>query len=80
MPEKVESNGKRFPASYCNFYIGNKAVLMPTFRQKGDSKSLGILKELFPDREVVGLDAVPLVYGQGAIHCITQQQPLASYK
>ena len=77
MPEKIEMNGKRFPASYANFYMGNQAVLVPTFRQKSDSKALGILAELFPDRKVVGIDAIPLVYGQGALHCITQQQPLA---
>lgn len=75
MPEKIERRGKRFPASYANFYVGNKAVLVPTFGQKSDSATLGILRELFPDRKVAGIDAIPLVYGQGALHCITQQQP-----
>jgi agmatine deiminase len=78
MPDKIEMNGKRYPASYANFYIGNKTVLVPIFRQKTDSKALGILKELFPDRNVVGIDAIPLVYGQGALHCITQQEPAKS--
>ena len=78
MPEKIERNGKRYPASYANFYIGNKAVLVPIFGQKTDAKALGILRELFPDRKVVGMEGIPLVYGQGAFHCITQQQPAAS--
>ena len=78
MPEKIEMNGKRFPASYANFYMGNQSVLVPTFRQKSDSKALGILTELFPDRKVIGIDAIPLVYGQGALHCITQQHPSVS--
>ena len=78
MPEKIEMNGKRYPASYANFYIGNKTVLVPIFGQKNDSKALGILKELFSDRKVIGIDAIPLVYGQGAFHCITQQEPAKS--
>ena len=73
--DKVEMNGKRFPASYVNFYIGNQVVLVPTYRQRTDYKAISILQELFPDRKVVGIHAIPLVYGQGAFHCITQQEP-----
>ncbi len=76
MPEKVEANGMRFPASYANFYIANKCVLVPIFRDKNDTKALGILKDLFPGRNVIGIPAIPLIYGQGAIHCITQQEPI----
>jgi len=75
MPEKVEADGVRFPASYANFYIANKCVLVPIFRDKNDTKALGILKDLFPSRNVIGIPAIPLIYGQGAIHCITQPQP-----
>ena len=78
MPEKIEIRGIRFPASYVNFYIANKFVLVPTYHQKNDAAALGILKDLFPDRDVVGIFCVPLVYGQGALHCITQQQPMTN--
>lgn len=75
MPEKVEVSGIRFPASYANFYIANECVLVPIFSDKNDVKALGTLKNLFPGRNVIGIPAIPLIYGQGAIHCITQQQP-----
>jgi len=76
MPEKIEVNRMRFPASYTNFYVANECVLVPIFRDKNDTKALGILKDLFPGRNVVGIPAIPLIYGQGAIHCITQQEPV----
>ncbi|MBI4372814.1 MAG: agmatine deiminase family protein [Candidatus Omnitrophica bacterium] len=75
MPEKVEIKGKSCPASYANFYIGNKVVLVPIFHQKMDQIALGILKDIFRDRQVIGISAVPLIYGLGAFHCMTQQQP-----
>ncbi len=75
MPGKIEFNKKRLPASYTNFYIGNKTVLVPTFESKNDAIALSILKKLFPTRKVVGLDCVDLICGFGAIHCISQQQP-----
>lgn len=75
MPDQVERGSARFPASYVNFYIANQYVLVPIFGDKQDTKALGILKSLFPGRTVVGIPAIPLVYGQGAIHCITQQEP-----
>jgi agmatine deiminase len=70
-------DGRRLPASYANFYIGNAAVLVPTFNDSQDRVALGILSELFPDRTVVGIHAVDLVWGFGTIHCLTQQQPAA---
>ena len=75
MPEKLEAKGMRFPASYANFYIANRCVLVPIFGGRNDTKALGILKDLFPGRSVIGIPAVPLIYGQGAMHCITQQEP-----
>jgi agmatine deiminase len=75
MPERVEYKGARLPASYTNFYIANKVVLVPVFGCKQDREALGILKEFFRGRNVVGIDCNALVVGFGAIHCITQQQP-----
>ncbi len=75
MPGNIECNKKRLPASYTNFYIGNKTVLVPTFDSKNDEVALSILKKLFPKRKVVGVDCVDLICGFGAIHCISQQQP-----
>jgi agmatine deiminase len=65
----------RLPASYANFYIGNAAVIVPTFNDPKDRVALGILGELFRDRPVVGIHAVDLVLGFGTLHCLTQQQP-----
>jgi len=75
MPAPVFFEGVRLPASYANFYIANAAVLVPTFNDPKDRIALGILAELFPDRAVVGIHAVDLVWGLGTIHCLTQQEP-----
>ena len=75
MPEPLHFRGVRLPATYANFYISNAAVLVPTFNDPKDRVALGILGELFRDRPVVGLHAVDVVLGSGAIHCLTQQQP-----
>jgi agmatine deiminase len=75
MPEPLYFRGVRLPATYANFYIGNAAVLVPTFNDPKDREALGILAELFRDRPVVGIHAVDVVLGSGAIHCLTQQQP-----
>lgn len=74
-PEPLAFEGRRLPASYANFYIGNEAVLVPTFNDPRDREALGILAELFPSRRVVGIHAVDLVWGLGTLHCLTQQQP-----
>ncbi len=76
MPKPIDADEGRLPASYANFYIGNSAVLVPTFNDPNDSRALSTLKELFPDRKVVGIDCRSLVYGLGTIHCVTQQQPV----
>jgi agmatine deiminase len=65
----------RLPASYLNFFIGNRVVLVPVFADPNDEVALGILREAFPGREVTGIDSRALMEGMGAIHCITQQQP-----
>ena len=75
MPAPLHFDGVRLPASYANFYISNSAVLVPTFNDPNDHLALGILGELFPDRAVVGIHAVDLVWGFGTLHCLTQQQP-----
>jgi agmatine deiminase len=76
MPQPVEFRGRRLPASYANFYIANAAVLVPTFNDPNDRVALNILAELFPDRAVTGIYCGDLIWGLGAIHCMTQQQPL----
>jgi agmatine deiminase len=75
MPEPVVFEGQRIPASYANFYIANSVVLVPTFNDPKDRVALGILAELFPDRTVVGIHAVDLVWGLGTLHCLTRDQP-----
>jgi agmatine deiminase len=76
-PRPVVMNGQRLPASYANFYIANRVVLVPTFNDPADRVALNALAELFPDRPVVGIHAVDLVWGFGTLHCLTQQQPRA---
>jgi agmatine deiminase len=76
-PRPVVMDGIRLPASYLNFYIANGIVLVPTFNDPKDRVALTTLAELMPDREVVGLHAVDLVWGLGTIHCLTQQEPAA---
>ncbi len=81
MPSPVVAQDWRLeqlPASYANFLICNNAVIVPIFMQaKEDDRGLGILREAFPGKEIIGIDARRLVIEGGAIHCITQQQPLA---
>jgi agmatine deiminase len=77
MPEPISYEGTRLPASYANFYVGNEVVLVPIFGQRRDGAVLSMLRGLFPGRRIVGIDAVDLVWGLGAFHCVTQQQPAA---
>ena len=76
MPGPVAYEGARLPASYTNFYIANGVVLTPTYGHPNDRAAVGILGELFPDRAVIGIPCASLVAGRGAIHCVTQQEPL----
>ncbi len=75
MPSPVVFRGQRLPASYANFYIANDRVLVPTFNDANDRKALGILADLFPGRQVIGIHSVDLVWGLGTLHCLTQQEP-----
>ncbi len=75
MPDPVVFDGQRLPASYANFSIANGLVLVPTFNDPADRHALNTLTALFPDREVVGLHAVDLVLGLGALHCLSHEQP-----
>ncbi|MDR3386036.1 MAG: agmatine deiminase family protein [Rudaea sp.] len=78
MPRPVIFRGQRLPASYANFYIANGLVLVPTFHDSNDRVALNILAEVFPEREVIGIHCVDLVWGLGTLHCMTQQQPAAT--
>jgi agmatine deiminase len=75
MPAAVYFAGRRLPASYANFYIANGIVLVPVFNDPNDRVALDILADIFPDREIVGIYCGDLIWGFGAIHCMTQQQP-----
>jgi agmatine deiminase len=75
LPRPVVFQGQRLPASYANFYIANDLVLVPTFNDLHDRLALNILAGLFPGREVVGIHCGDFIWGLGAIHCMTQQQP-----
>jgi agmatine deiminase len=77
-PRPVMMNGERLPASYANFYIANGIVLVPTFNDRNDRIALNTLAGLFPDREIIGIHAVDLVWGLGTLHCLTQQLPVAT--
>jgi agmatine deiminase len=78
MPSKIVRDGQRLPASYANFYIGNKVVLLPVFKDPNDRWAVAVLEKLFPRRRIVPIDCRDLIWGLGAFHCLTQQQPDAS--
>ncbi|HLO54780.1 MAG TPA: agmatine deiminase family protein [Saprospiraceae bacterium] len=76
MPNPVIYEDQRLPASYANFYISNENVIVPTFRDdRNDQDALDIIQECFPDREVVGIDSVDIIWGLGSFHCLSQQEP-----
>ncbi len=75
MPDPVIFDGQRLPASYANFYIANRRVLVPTFNAPQDRLALDTIARLFPNRIVVGIHSVELVWGLGTLHCLTQQEP-----
>ncbi len=82
MPQPMEEENPvkgheafRAPASYANFYMANGVVLVPVFKQKRDVEALRILRKIFPRRRVVSIDCRAVIGGNGAIHCVTQQQP-----
>jgi agmatine deiminase len=75
MPRPLYYRGDRLPASYANFYIANRVVLVPTFNDPNDRIALDTLARAFPRREVIGIHSVDLVLGLGTLHCSTMQQP-----
>ena len=77
MPSKIVRDGQRLPASYANFYIGNRVVLLPTFSDSNDRWAVAVLEKAFPGRAIVPIDCRELIWGLGAFHCLTQQQPQA---
>ena len=77
MPFPIEGDQGRLPASYANFYIANERILLPTFGNPRDAQARDVLQRLFPDRQVVGVDSRALIWGRGALHCLTLQQPAA---
>ncbi len=75
MPAPVTYNGTRLPASYANFYIANDLVIVPTFNDPNDRHALNILADCFPTRTVTGINCSDFIWGLGALHCMTQQEP-----
>jgi agmatine deiminase len=75
MPPALYHEGTRLPASYANFYIVNGGVIMPSFGCAGDSVAQATLARMFPRRQVIAIPSTDLVWGLGAIHCLTQQHP-----
>ncbi len=76
MPEPQYYKNDRLPASYANFYITNSSVLVPQFRCKNDQIAIDIIKRVFKDRKVFGIDCSDIIIGLGSIHCLTQQIPM----
>jgi agmatine deiminase len=75
MPKRLEFDNLRLPASYANFLILNNCVLVPTFNDSNDRIALNILANCFPDREIIGISAIDLIWGFGTLHCLSQQIP-----
>lgn len=75
MPDAVVYEDQRLPASYANFYISNKHVIVPTFRCAKDDQALSIIQQCFPERTVVGIDSTEIIWGLGSFHCLSQQEP-----
>jgi len=75
MPDEIIYNDQRLPASYANFYIANKSVIVPTYRSVNDDRAVEIIRQCFPDRETVGIDSTEIIWGLGSFHCLSQQEP-----
>ena len=75
MPDVVQYEEQRLPASYANFYIANQIVLVPTYRSARDQVALETLQSVFPSNKVIGIDSTELIWGLGSFHCISQQEP-----
>ena len=75
MPARIDRQELRLPASYANFYIANSCILMPSYNDPNDASAIATVQCAFPDRRVVPIDCRELIWGLGAFHCLTQQQP-----
>ncbi|WP_051416764.1 agmatine/peptidylarginine deiminase [Asinibacterium sp. OR53] len=75
MPDAMVYEDQRLPASYANFYISNRHVIVPTYQCDKDDQALNIIAAAFPDREVVGIDSTDIIWGLGSFHCLSQQEP-----
>jgi len=75
LPAPVVYEDQQLPASYANFYIANAGVMVPTFRDKNDDRALKIIQNCFPDRPVIGIDSLDIIWGLGSFHCLSQQEP-----
>ncbi len=75
MPDEVIYQDQRLPASYANFYIANRSVIVPIFRSKKDEKALEIIQQCFLGRRVIGIDSTDIIWGLGSFHCLSQQEP-----
>lgn len=76
MPKRIDFDEVRIPASYANFLILNKCVLVPTFNDSNDRIVLNIIADCFPEREIIGISAIDLIWGFGTLHCLSQQIPV----
>jgi agmatine deiminase len=79
MPAKIVREDLRLPASYANFYIANQSVLLPTFADPHDAEAAAVLQRAFPARRIIPIDCRELIWGLGAFHCLTQQQPVTDW-
>jgi agmatine deiminase len=79
MPAPVVFESRRLPASYANFYVANGVVLVPVFNDSNDRVALNLLCDVFPGREVVPIYSGDLIWGFGALHCMTQQEPALGF-
>ncbi|MDX2080055.1 MAG: agmatine deiminase family protein [Terrimicrobiaceae bacterium] len=77
MPSRIVRENIRLPASYANFYIANSVVLLPVYGERNDAWAESVLREVFPTRKIIPIDCRELIWGLGAFHCLTQQQPAA---
>ena len=75
MPRPMHVDGTRVPASYANFYVANNLVLVPQYDDPADERAVAILREQFAQRQIIPLPATDLIWGLGAVHCITQHEP-----
>jgi agmatine deiminase len=75
MPDPVIFEDQRLPASYANYYLSNKYVVVPTYQCTNDDKALQIITAAHPERTVIGLDSTDIIWGLGSFHCLSQQEP-----